>query len=117
MTSHVTSKGKLVKSTSVRGFFQASKPGFAGFRILKSSPGGMPNYQYGWIKLHWYDGGKNSPFPFKMRVLGFAYQTTPNKPIHVPDVPEPSTGSLTLLALGAAGVFAWREHRKSLSNR
>jgi hypothetical protein len=103
----------LVKSTNTRGSFLNSKAGFAGFRIFRGSPGGVPSYDYGWIKLHWSDALISNKYPAILSVLGWAYNTTPNQPIHVPGVPEPSTGSLMLLAAGAAGVRAWRKHRKA----
>jgi hypothetical protein len=63
---------------------------------------------------------------FNNKILGYAFETTPNTAIAVGDtggapltgspapVPEPST--LALLALGAVGIVAWRTKRNGRSS-
>jgi hypothetical protein len=66
---------------------------------------------YGWISLSACTPGVESPCndPAVIQINGFAYNTIANGAITTP-TPEPST--LPLLALGAAGLAAFRARRK-----
>jgi hypothetical protein len=85
--------------------------GFAGFVFL-TSPG---HYDFGWIELEYLEGSNG--LADEIEVLGVAYDNT-NSPIKagagaVPGTPEPTTGALALLAVGAAGIEALRRRRKA----
>jgi hypothetical protein len=54
---------------------------------------------FGWAKIEILSG-------YQAELLGFAYNTVAGSPIQPADSPEPS--SLVLLALGAAGIAAYR---------
>ena len=86
--------------------------GFAGFRFAAGTVGGETAYDYGWIRLKWTDSiiTRYMGFPQFLTVIDWAYNDTLNAPIHVGDVPEPSTLLLALMAAGVSGVQAWRRH-------
>ena len=77
--------------------FNAGQNGFIGFRF--NTPGGL---EYGWATIN------INPAKQRVTISEWAYNNTPNAPIHVP---EPSTAALTLLGLGAAGIRAWRARK------
>jgi hypothetical protein len=91
--------------------FPLNKTAFAGFQLPESKGGG-----YGWLQLDVLDRDNNGS-PDGIDVLGYAYsdagggidggQGIPS------DVPEPGTKALALLALGSAGVLAWRRRRSA----
>ena len=98
-----------------RGRFAKGVTGFAGFRFAAGTAGGQPAYDYGWIRLKWDDSviARYAGFPQFLTVIDWAYNDTPNAPIHVGDVAEPSTLLLALLAAGVTGVQAWRRCRQT----
>jgi len=61
------------------------------------------NTNYGWIQVD----VSGTTFPTNAVIKGYAYEDTPNGQIVTGAVPE--AGSLALLALGAAGLAAWRK--------
>jgi MYXO-CTERM domain-containing protein len=79
--------------------------GYVGFRF--NSGAGV---QYGWARV-WMTGGPGNPF----KVVSYAY-ADPGEPIRAgqrcsTDEQAPEEGSLGWLALGAAGLLAWRKRR------
>jgi PEP-CTERM motif len=101
----------LAKHTSSGGNYGAFRgsngSGFLGFK----TGGG----DYGWLKVVVSDAGSPT-FPNELQVLDYAIDTT-GAPIAAGDtgVPEPGTSGLALLALGAAGILAWRHRRKEVA--
>ena len=66
---------------------------------------------YGWANIN-FDTVSGT-----VSITEWAYQSTPDTPIHIAGtgavaVPLPTASSLGLLGLGAAGVMAWRKRRK-----
>jgi|SRR5579871_4854915 len=85
----------------------AYNPVFLGFEFLPSAG----QYHYGFIELGQGPGGATDRY-----VIGWAYSTTLGADIVTQDlgttnVPEPGTLALTTLAMGAAGIGAWRRKR------
>ncbi len=100
-------------------FYNGSREGYLG---LKFSIHGQTHY--GWARLNVFTNW-NAP-ALTVAMLGYAYETIPNKPIiagkkHAADDKQPSPASLGApepaslgrLAQGASGVAAWR--RKELT--
>jgi hypothetical protein len=87
----------------VRGEWSSGVPGFAGFE----TGGG----DFGWIELEWT--GTPAGYPAMLEALGWGINTVPGEPIYAGETaaPEPGTVALSLLALGAAGILAWRKRR------
>lgn len=115
---HIVKEGN---STFAYGAFNVSEPRFAG---IEFNTGGFSSSQstnskeihYGWIKLV-YNG---IPDPTSITAIDWAYDMTPNEAItagetSVQTTPEPGTAALSLLAMGAAGILAWRRRRAALS--
>ena len=96
---------RLANPGQAEGFWPGGNPtstsGFLGVGFY--AVGG--DKHYGWIRL----GIRNDAngVPDKFTVFDWAYESTPNTPIHIP---EPS--SLGLLAAGAVGVAASRRRRR-----
>jgi len=69
-------------------------------------PTGVSNPQFGWAEV--------TIAPGSATIDSWAYQTSPNTPIQAGQVPEPaqSAAGLGLLALGAAGVSAYKRRRQ-----
>lgn len=93
-------------SSAGRGPWPQSVAGYAGFRMPVSGGFGV-----GWIKLEWT--GPSTGYPTGLQATNWAFDTTPGQGILAGDtgVPEPGTLPLSLLALGAAGILAWRKSR------
>ena len=72
------------------------------------------NTHYGWATLNLGAGNDN-----RLTVLEWTYEDTPDTPVHVGTraaaVPEPASTlpAIAMLALGAAGVRAWRRQKAS----
>ncbi len=84
--------------------------GYAGFRI-PASTANASGYDLGWIQLTWLSSMGNG-VPTELIAGDWGLNTTPNMPIQA-GVPEPGTMALSLLALGASGILAWRKRRRS----
>jgi hypothetical protein len=93
----------------VSGQFANTGEGYLGVRIPSSEPG---SYNYGWIRFNITASDQTSDMPIGVTVRGWAFEQTPDSPIHAGDeggVPEP--GSLGLLAGGILGLAAWRRRK------
>jgi hypothetical protein len=113
---------KLVNGSYQLGTFNVSQPRFAGIEFNTGGRGTsystkQPEIHYGWIELA-YDG---IPDPTSITAIDWAYDLTPNQAIAAgytgvqdPPTPEPGTAALSLLAMGAAGVVAWRRRKAAL---
>jgi hypothetical protein len=77
--------------------------GFIGFRFDSGN-----GFQYGWMRLT-MDGAPGNSFT----LVDYAWGDLGDS-ILTGQIPEP--GSLALLAVGAAGLLAWRRHRASVGN-
>ena len=109
--SGVNSTGRPFRNTATLGFWPRGVTAFAGFRLFVGNVSGVPQYDFGWVRLRWDSAihPNVQGFPTQLTAIDWALNTTPNQPIHVPDpLPEPNSLSLALLAVGAAGVLAWR---------
>jgi MYXO-CTERM domain-containing protein len=77
--------------------------GFLGFNTGRGD--------YGWLRVMVSDAGSPN-YPNELEVLDYAYDTTGNPiPAGFTGAPEPGTSALAVLALGAAGITAWRRRR------
>jgi hypothetical protein len=79
------------------GYFDSGVPGFVGFRTAQDD--------LGWIQVTWSSSLHNG-YADTVDFGSFGINTTPGAAIEV--APEPGTLPLSLLALGAAGIAAWR---------
>lgn len=61
------------------------------------------SHRMGWVEIDAYRASS-------MRIYGYAFESTPDRPIRAGAVPEPP--SMALLAAGAAGLGAWRKRRR-----
>jgi len=84
--------------TGTGGSFLGTSGKYLGVRFDISG-----NTHYGWIQVN-VPGGT---FPTSATITGYAYEDIADKQITAGAIPEP--GSLALLALGAAGLAAWRK--------
>jgi hypothetical protein len=83
------------------------EPGNFGFRFTKGG-----NLHYGWGVME-IDELNTTGLPASGQgfvISNAYYETAPGIPVTVGAVPEPS--SIALLSMGAAGVAAWKVHRK-----
>jgi len=87
---------------SSTGSWAPRQTGFAGFRFLTNTTTPNAKTDYGWIRLS-YDVSANG-VPVNITALDWAYASD-GAPIVTP-TPEPATGALSMLALGAAAVAA-----------
>jgi hypothetical protein len=100
---------RVLTSLGVGQWPTSNKTGFAGFTLA--------NGDLGWIQLDWTTNGG---FPTSLQALNWAVETAPGVSIEAdqtdsgPGVaPEPGTLGLSLLAIGAAGIAAWRRSRRA----
>jgi hypothetical protein len=80
----------------------------------------LPGTHYGWVQVRLTNDGD---LPNKLEILDWAYNSVAGEairagdytPAQLPtDTPEPGTLGLAVLALGAAGVTAWRKRRDAV---
>lgn len=76
--------------------------GHRGFLGAKFDIGGGSPY-FGWVDVQVTSD--------QILIYGWAYEDESNMPINA-GAPLPVPGSLQLLALGAAGLFSWRQYRR-----
>ena len=88
---------------AVPGNFSLGTSGQFGFRFTEAS-----NTYYGWGSL--LIDGQSTGQGFK--ITEAYYQSTPGTAIDVGAVPVPEPTGIALLALGSAGVMAWRSRRR-----
>ncbi|MEO8598004.1 MAG: PEP-CTERM sorting domain-containing protein [Candidatus Solibacter sp.] len=84
----------------------ANRVGIMGFSF-----GTWSSYFFGWARFQ-VDGNTDSP-GISVRLLDYAYENQPFTGIHAGDTGVPEPGTLGLLALGFAGMAAWRARRKA----
>jgi hypothetical protein len=92
------------------GSFAFGKTGFAGFQLPASKGGGL-----GWIRFEVFDRNGDH-FPDELQAIDWAYNTAGggiNAGQTSDSVPEPT--ALGLLAIGSAGVLAWRRRTSASS--
>jgi len=90
-------------TAAVPGNFSPGTSGQFGFRFTDAG-----NTYYGWGSL--LIDGQSSGQGFK--ITEAYYQSTPGTAIDVGAVPVPEPTGIALLALGSAGVMAWRSRRR-----
>lgn len=104
-----TSEGEPTPSdTILNQNWNVGESGFFGFKFEKD---GSDYYGWGRLEIDLLDAG--SPYPrsgYGFAITDAYYDASPNTPITVGVVPEPS--SMALLGAGAAGVAAWKARRK-----
>lgn len=79
---------------------------FLGLRFLINS-----NVHYGWVRMDVLADPQT--LTIAATVKDWAYESVPGRPIHTSEtgvIPEP--GTLSLLALGAAGLALWRRRKE-----
>ncbi|MCC6353799.1 MAG: PEP-CTERM sorting domain-containing protein [Verrucomicrobiae bacterium] len=99
----------LITITSTGGIgFDASQSGWAlndtGYFGFKFSNASGTHYGWGQVNIDGSSAGSG------YTILNAYYNDTPDAPITVAPIPEPS--HVAILALGAAGVAAWRRRRR-----
>jgi hypothetical protein len=97
----VTANGQ---PSAVSGF-SVNTSGQFGFRFYDSA---AQNYRYGWGSMVIEGATLGSGF----KITEAYYTDTPGTTINVGAVPVPEPANIALLALGSAGVTAWRLRRK-----
>ena len=92
------------------GQFDQAGVGFIGFKFNNGS-----GDQYGWVRVKF--GGRN-PIDHNFWLVDYAY-ADPGEPIRAGQTSSnemvPEEGSLGWLALGAAGLLAWRKRRSQIA--
>jgi hypothetical protein len=115
---------KSVSGPLTYGTFSASQPRFAGIKFntgantSSATINDPTKIHYGWIELV-YDG---TPDPTSITAIDWAYNEAAGQEITAGEItagetgaPEPGTAALSLLAMGAAGVLAWRRRKAALT--
>jgi hypothetical protein len=99
---------KHFSNGTVVGQFQGVRTGFLGFNTVFGD--------YGWLRIKVSDTGSPG-FANSINVIDYAYDTTgASIPAGLGSpTPEPGTTALSLLALGAAGILAYRRRLKEVT--
>ncbi len=105
------------------GSFKTGVPAFAGIEFntganpSSASSKNPTKIHYGWVELKF-----SGAIPNSIQAISWAYNPVAGQAITAgqtndPDTsatPEPGTAALSLLAMGAAGVLAWRRKKAAL---
>jgi hypothetical protein len=91
------------------GSFAFSKTGFAGFQLPASKGGGL-----GWMRFEVFDRNGDG-FPDELQAIDWAYNNAGGG-INAGQTSVPEPSALGLLALGSAGVLAWRRRRETTAD-
>lgn len=81
----------------------AGNRGFLGVSFLDAALA----QHFGWIDI------SASSDLHQLTIHRWAYERDPDTPIETPQTPVPESGSLALLAMGAAGLAAWRRSKST----
>ena len=87
------------------GNWPSNNTGFLGFEL--------PNDDLGWLQLKWT--GSYPGYPVGLDLMEWGVNTAPGQSLDAGQTynPEPGTLPLSLLALGATGILAWRKTRRN----
>ena len=94
-------------ATTTPGPWLGRGPQYAGVKFYAPDSGATLS---GWLRLEVFDDGDDLP---AIRLTKYAFESRPYTPIgagHTRSIPEPA--QLGVLALGAAGIAAFRRHRQ-----
>jgi hypothetical protein len=88
-------------------------PGIAGIRFQQNG-----DTHYGWVRFSFEDTNHDGWLD-KLTVTDWAYESVADHAITAGEIPtpEPGTMSLSVLALGSAGVLALRRRRKAQAEK
>lgn len=100
-SNSVTTYGTNVGGDAANGGWSIGDTGFFGFRFQLA---GNTHYGWGELMISGLDTGTS------FIIMDAYFENTPDESIEVGQVPEPN---VALLALGAAGVAAWRRRRNA----
>jgi len=110
---HKTGYFSGIPLTSTKGEWARSGIAFAGIRVQN---GGS---DLGWIRIRLGASNATSGYVNEVEVIDWAYNSAAGASITAGEtgLPEPTSRAMALLALGAAGVLAWRKRRPAAEPR